>query len=102
MMGRGIWFGAGVAAGVYGVVRVRRVLEAFTVDGMRDRVGAAFVGARMFREELEQGRVHAEADLRERYRLASAGADGPGELTAAPHPTPALARPNEAPERGND
>jgi hypothetical protein len=53
------------------VVRVRRLVEAFTVDGMRDRVGAAVVGARMFRDEVAQGAADAEHDLRQRYEVAA-------------------------------
>ncbi|MFC5730100.1 MULTISPECIES: DUF6167 family protein [Nocardioides] len=83
---RGFWFTAGAAAGVYGVVKARRIVEAFTVDGMRDRVGAVFVGARMFREEVAQGKADAEVQLRERFRAA---ADGPPEL-AAGSPAPAI------------
>lgn len=71
-MRRGFWFAAGAAAGVYGMVRARRVAEALTVDGLRDRVGAAVVGARMFRDELAQGIVEAETGLRERYQVAAA------------------------------
>ena len=70
-MRRGFWFVAGAATGVYGVVKVRRLVEAFTPDGMRDRVGAAFVGARMFREEFAQGVVDAETDLRQRYEISA-------------------------------
>jgi hypothetical protein len=73
MVGRGLWFAAGAVAGVYGVVRARRVVEAFTVDGMRDRVGAVVLGARMFSEEVAQGAVEAETDLRERYEIAANG-----------------------------
>ena len=94
-MRRSAWFAAGAAAGAYGVVRVRRLVEAFTVDGMRDRVGAVFVGARMFREELAQGMADAETDLRERYRLASAGRaelpTGTGR-TEPEHATPEIER----------
>ncbi len=72
MVRRGFWFAAGAAAGVYGVVKARRVAEAFTADGVRDRISAASVGARMFREELQQGRTDAEADLRERIAVAAA------------------------------
>jgi hypothetical protein len=83
----GVWFAAGAAAGVYGVVKARRIAEALTIDGMRDRVGAAFVGARMFREEVAQGKADAEVQLRERYRAA---ADGRPEL-AAPAGSPPVA-----------
>jgi hypothetical protein len=69
---RGFWFAAGAAAGVYGVVKARRVAEAFTADGVRDRANAASVGARMFREEFQQGRTDAEADLRQRIEVAAA------------------------------
>lgn len=71
-MRRGFWFATGVAAGVYGVVKARRVAEAFTADGVRDRANAASVGARMFREEFHQGRTDAEAGLRERIAVAAA------------------------------
>lgn len=70
-MRRGAWFVAGAVAGVYGAVRARRIVEAFTIDGMRDRVGAAVVGARLLRDEFAQGMVEAETDLRERYQVAA-------------------------------
>jgi hypothetical protein len=66
-MRRGLWFGAGVAAGVYGMVRARRVAEAFTPDGIRDRVNAVGLGARLLRDEVAQGQADAEAELRARY-----------------------------------
>lgn len=81
MIRAGVVFGAGVAAGVYGMVKVRRVAEALTPDGMRDRIGAAVVGARMFRDVVAQGQADAEARLREHYRALGAAAR-PGR----PHP----------------
>lgn len=72
-MSRGLWFVAGAGAGIYAVVRGRRAAEAFTADGMRDRLGAATVGLRMFREEVAQGKAEAETDLRERLGLAPHG-----------------------------
>ncbi|TYL45276.1 hypothetical protein FXB39_18940 [Nocardioides sp. BGMRC 2183] len=95
-MSRGLWFGAGIAAGVYGMVRARRMVEIFTVDGLRDRVGAVFVGARTFREELDQGRVEAEHDLRERYRLATEN-QGPPALPTARDDNRALKHNTTAP-----
>lgn len=71
MIGRGVWFAAGAAAGVYATVRVRRAMEAFTPDGIRDRLGAVGLGARMMREEFAQGAADAEHDLRERYAAAA-------------------------------
>lgn len=84
MIRSGVVFGAGVAAGVYGVVKVRRIAEAFTPDGMRDRIGAAVLGARLFREEVAQGQADAETQLREHYRTLEAGvrADRRTELEA--------------------
>ncbi len=72
-MNRGLWFVAGAGAGIYGMIRARRAAEALTVDGMRDRVGAAVVGARMFRDEVAQGRSDAESGLRDRLGLVPHG-----------------------------
>ncbi|MEZ5191145.1 MAG: DUF6167 family protein [Nocardioides sp.] len=36
-MRRGLWFVAGAGAGVYATACARRVAEAFTADGLRDR-----------------------------------------------------------------
>lgn len=84
MIKSGVVFGAGVAAGVYGVVKVRRIAEAFTPDGMRDRIGAAVLGARLFREEVAKGQADAEIQLREHYRALESGvrADRRTELEA--------------------
>jgi hypothetical protein len=93
----GLWFTAGAAAGVYGMVRVRRIAEAFTPDGMRDRIGAAFVGARVLREEVAQGQADAEIRLRDHYRALEAGPgrDAPtGGLETGTPRTASLAAPN--------
>ena len=71
MIGKGFWFAAGAAAGVYATVRARRVAEAFTPDGVRDRIGAVGLGARMMRQEFAQGAAEAEAGIRERYAAAA-------------------------------
>ena len=71
-MRRGFWFAAGAAAGVYGMVKARRVAEVFTVDGLRDRAHAAGLGARMFRAEFQHGRAEAEAEIRDRIEVATA------------------------------
>ena len=55
------------------MVRGRRAAEALTVDGMRDRLSGLEVGARMFREEMAQGRAEKETELRERYGLPPHG-----------------------------
>ncbi|MGI8522548.1 MAG: DUF6167 family protein [Nocardioides sp.] len=78
-MNRGIWFVAGMGAGVYAMVRGRRAAEAVTVEGLRDRWRAAEVGARMFRDEVAQGQAEKETELRERYGLRP---DGTPQLPA--------------------
>ncbi|WP_182526663.1 DUF6167 family protein [Nocardioides dongkuii] len=72
-MRRGLWFVAGAGAGVYAMVRGRRAAEALTVDGLQDRWGAVTAGARMFRDEVAQGKAEAETDLRARLGLVPHG-----------------------------
>ncbi len=72
-MRRGFWFVAGAGAGVYAVVRGRRAAEALTTEGLKDRLGALELGARMFRDEVAQGRVEKESELRERLGLVPHG-----------------------------
>jgi hypothetical protein len=66
-MSRGLWFVAGAGAGVYAMVRGRRAAEAFTADGLQDRMEALFLGARLFRDEVAQGAADRETELRERF-----------------------------------
>jgi hypothetical protein len=77
-MRRGLWFVAGAGAGVYVMVRARRVAEAFTADGLSDRWHALSLGARMLRDEVAQGQAEAETELRERFGLAPHGLASPG------------------------
>lgn len=88
-MRRGLWFVAGAGTAVYAMVRGRRVAEAFTVDGLKDRLGALEVGARLFRDEVAQGSAEKESELRERLGLVPHGTP---ELSAGRHraETPAL------------
>jgi hypothetical protein len=86
---------AGAGAGVYAMIRARRVKEAFTADGLSDRWHALTLGARMLREEVAQGQAEAETELRERFGLVPHGmpelsAVGPRGLEPAeraPRPT---------------
>jgi hypothetical protein len=78
-MRRGAWFVAGAGAGIYAMVRGRRVAEAFTAEGLGDRWHALAVGARMFRDEVAHGQAEAETELRERFGL---GPHGLPELVA--------------------
>lgn len=87
-MRRGFWFVAGAGAGVYVMVRARRAAEAFTPDGVRDRLSGLAVGAQLFAEELRTGMDERETELRERMGYAL---DGPLKLTGSspeehPHP----------------
>ena len=90
-MSRGLWFAAGAGAGMYAVARARRVAEALSIDGLRDRVGAAVVGARMLRDEAVAGHAEREQQLRQqvehrtnaqvdqRHQAAPARITGPRE-----------------------
>jgi hypothetical protein len=83
-MKRGLWFAAGAGAGVYAMARARRLAEAFTVEGLRDRWEAVGLGARMLRADIAQGQTEKETELRERYGLP-------------PHGVPQLPAPVEQP-----
>ncbi len=72
-MRRGFWFMAGAGAGVYAMVRARRLKEAVTVEGLGDRWHALALGARMLRDEVAQGQAEAETGLRERFGLMPHG-----------------------------
>ena len=67
------WFVAGAGAGVYGMLRGRRAAESLTADGLRDRVEALTLGARLFRDEVAQGAAERETELRERYGVLPHG-----------------------------
>jgi hypothetical protein len=102
---RTVWFVAGVGAGIYAMVRGRRAAEIFTADGLHDRMQALGVGARLFREEVAQGKAEKETELRERL---TASYDARRQLAAAnPADTPPAplgptndALPDAANERG--
>lgn len=90
-MSRALWFAVGAGAGAYALTRARRAAEAVSVDGLRDRLGALAVGARMFREEVHAAQVEKEDELRERFGLVTGG---PPMLGSSPA---ALDRPSPAP-----
>jgi hypothetical protein len=97
-MRRGLWFVAGAGAGIYAMVRGRRAAEALTVDGLKDRAGALGVGARMFRDEVAQGRTEKESELRERLGLVPHGRP---ELEGGRHKAVAPSIPQEHDEEGS-
>lgn len=88
MMGRSLWFVAGAGAGVYAMTRVRKVAEALSPDGLQDRVGALFLGARLFGAEVATGKAEKETELRER-------------LSLVPHGRPELESPAHGEDRPN-
>lgn len=87
-MGRPLWFVAGAGVGLYAAARARRVADSLTADGVRDRVRGWQVGARLFADEVHQGRAEAETELRERLGLVPHGvpelAPTTGRKTDAP------------------
>ena len=72
-MARSLWFVAGAGAGVYAMSRARRVAEAVTADGLRDRLRGLGVGVRLFRDEMAAGQAEKETELRERMGLVPHG-----------------------------
>ena len=83
-MGRPLWFVAGAGVGVYAAARARRLADSLTADGMRDRLRGWQVGARIFADEVHQGRAERETELRDRLGLRPHGdADGPPGLTTS-------------------
>ena len=81
-MRRGLWFVAGAGTAVYVMVRGRRAAEVLTVDGLKDRLGALELGARLFRDEVAQGQADKESELREKLGL---GPHGTPELEGGRH-----------------
>ena len=52
-MNRTVWFVAGAGAGVYAMVKARRAVEAFTPEGLRDRLSGVSIGYSDHTEELD-------------------------------------------------
>lgn len=102
-MNRGVWFFAGAGAGAYALTRARRAAEAFTPDGMRDRVAGLAVGARVLTEEFRTGQAEAEAEVRRRvdHRLLELATPPPSEtdpLGAVEAPAVELSSPHLPPK----
>lgn len=87
-MRRGFWFVAGAGAGVYVVVKARRAAEAFTPDGLRDRLEGLQVGAQLFAEEVRTGMTERETELRARFALLDQHGVLDGSLALEPTPEP--------------
>jgi hypothetical protein len=84
MITRGFWFVTGAGVGVYAVLKVRRAAEAFTPEGLRDRLSGLAVGANLFAEEVRGGMTEKETELRERLGLALDGSIDRRELPRPP------------------
>ncbi len=80
-MARSLWFVAGAGAGVYAMSRARKMADAVTADGLRDRLSGLGVGVRLFRDEVAAGQADKETELRERMGLVLHGVP---ELTTRP------------------
>jgi hypothetical protein len=76
---RTVWFVAGAGVGVYALTRARRVVEAFTPEGLADRLAGLSLGLHLFGAEVRAGMTEKENDVRERLGRASHG--GPPELS---------------------
>src|SRR3546814_11453270 len=101
-MSRALWFVAGAGASAYAMNKARRLRESVTLDGLRDRASGLALGARLLRQEVAQGQVEKESELRERHgrvpadtpeRDAASGqrrprADPPPPPAPTTHPTP--------------
>jgi hypothetical protein len=89
-MSRSLWFAAGAGAGMWAMTRARRAAEALTADGLRDRLHALDLGARLVAAEVEAGRAEKETELRRRLGLApdpTPALEGPAEGAAPPETT---------------
>jgi hypothetical protein len=90
---RTLWFAAGAGAGVYALTRTRRLAEAFTPEGLADRLAGLALGVRLFREEVLAGAAEAETGVRE--RLGVPAAPHRPQLTAAATPDPSPSQPSQ-------
>ncbi len=79
-MSRALWFVAGAATSAYAITKARRAAEAFTPEGVRDRLAAFSLGAQMFGDEVRDEMSSRETELRERLGI---GLDGDHQIEAA-------------------
>lgn len=57
------WFAAGVAAGIWGAVRARRLAYRLSVPGLVDQAAALGVGWREFADEVHTGMTRREQQI---------------------------------------
>jgi len=96
-MNRTFWFAAGAGIGVYAMTRARRAAEAFTPEGLADRLAGLSVGAHLFGQEVKAGMAEKENDVRRRLGVADHGRPqvGPG-LDKLDHPLDELDGPDNS------
>lgn len=87
-MSRLVWFAAGAATGVYGLVRAKRLAANFTPDGIAARAAALGLAMRMFADEVSVGMAEREAQLRRQM-------DESRHIEAPPPTTAAIAAPRD-------
>jgi hypothetical protein len=90
-MSRAVWFVAGAGVGVYAVTKARRAAEAFTPEGLADRLAGLSLGAHLFGQEVRAGMAEKENEVRQRLGVADHGRPqiGPGlDEVDAPAQTP--------------
>lgn len=68
-MSRTLWFVAGAATSAYTLVKARRVAEALTPEGIRDRLAGLSLGAQLFGDEVRTEMAARESELRDRLGL---------------------------------
>lgn len=83
-MRRGFWFAAGAGVGIYASLRARRVAEAFTSDGISDRIAALQLGGRLLREDIATAAAAKEAELRDRIAAVELATSSQRALPASP------------------
>lgn len=72
-MSRAVWFAAGAGVGVYAITKARRVVDAFTPDGLADRLAGLSLGAHLLASEVRAGMAEAETGVRARLQVGSHG-----------------------------
>ncbi|HEX6517950.1 MAG TPA: DUF6167 family protein [Nocardioidaceae bacterium] len=77
-MNRGFWFLAGAGAGIYTMTKARRAAEAFTPEGLRDRLAALSLGAHLLGTDLRAEMTARESELRRRLGVPDGDRELPG------------------------
>ena len=82
-MSRALWFALGTGAGVYGVLKARRVAYRVSPEGLADQAAAIRLGFRELVADVRDGMAEREEELLEQLGLPT-GARAPEGATALP------------------